>query len=79
VAEKKFTSGAFIKKGDSGSAVVSIQKALNKLGAKPALDEDGVFGNDTQKAVKAFQTKKKLQVDGIVGPATFAALGITDI
>ncbi|MBS1748065.1 MAG: peptidoglycan-binding protein [Bacteroidetes bacterium] len=79
VPDKKFTSGAFIKKGDSGSAVVSIQKALNKMGAKPKLDEDGVFGNNTLNAVKAFQKKKKLQVDGIVGPATFDSLGISDI
>lgn len=79
VPDKKFTSGAFIKKGDSGSAVVSIQKALNKMGVKPKLDEDGVFGNNTLSAVKAFQTKKKLQVDGIVGPATFSALGITGV
>lgn len=79
VPDKKFTSGAFIKKGDSGSAVVSIQKALNKMGAKPKLDEDGVFGNNTLNAVKAFQKKKKLQVDGIVGQATFDSLGISDI
>jgi peptidoglycan hydrolase-like protein with peptidoglycan-binding domain len=79
VPDKKFTSGAFIKKGDSGSAVVSIQEALNKSGAKPKLDEDGVFGNNTLSAVKAFQAKKKLQVDGIVGPATFSALGITGV
>ncbi len=79
VPAKKFTSGAFIKKGDSGSAVLSVQHALNALDANPAVDEDGVFGNGTVKAVKAFQQKKNLQVDGIVGPATFAALGINDV
>ncbi len=79
VPEKKFTSGAYIKKGDSGSAVVSIQHALNALRANPAINEDGVFGSGTVAAVKAFQKKKNLQADGIVGPATFAALGITDV
>jgi len=79
VPVKKFTSGAYLKKGDSGSAVVSIQKALNAAGANPAVDKDGVFGNDTLKAVKVFQQKKNLQADGIVGPETFAALGIDDI
>ncbi len=79
VPEKKFISGAFLKKGDSGSAVVSIQHAINTLGANPAVDEDGVFGNDTVTAVKNFQKQKSLQADGIVGPATFAALGITDV
>ncbi|MEO8962001.1 MAG: peptidoglycan-binding protein [Ginsengibacter sp.] len=79
VPEKKFTSGAYIKKGDSGSAVVSIQHALNAQEANPAVDEDGVFGSSSITAVKAFQSKKNLQADGIVGPATFAALGITDV
>lgn len=76
---KKFTSGSFIKKGDSGTAVLMIQQSLNKNGAAPAIDEDGVFGSSTLSAVKAFQKKKNLQADGIVGPATFAALGITDV
>lgn len=79
VPQKKFTSGSFIKKGDSGSAVVSIQHALNQFGIKPKVDEDGVFGKDTFVAVKAFQQKKNLKTDGIVGPATFAALGIDDV
>ncbi|MEO6819939.1 MAG: peptidoglycan-binding protein [Ginsengibacter sp.] len=77
VPEKKYTSGAYVKKGDSGSAVVSIQQALNKMGSNPVVDEDGVFGSSTSSAVKAFQKKKNLGTDGIVGPATFAALGIT--
>jgi murein L,D-transpeptidase YcbB/YkuD len=68
-----------LKKGDSGSTVVIVQHALNISGIQPALDEDGIFGNDTDAAVKAFQQKNKLQVDGIVGPATFAALGITEV
>jgi peptidoglycan hydrolase-like protein with peptidoglycan-binding domain len=77
VAVKKFTSGAFIKKGSSGSVVLSIQQALNANGADPKIDENGVFDNDTLTAVKAFQQKNSLGVDGIVGPKTFHALGIT--
>jgi len=79
VPKKRFTSGAFIKKGDSGSAVLLIQQALNAEGALPKIDEDGVFGNGTFKAVKAFQQKNNLGSDGVVGPMTFAALGISDI
>jgi peptidoglycan hydrolase-like protein with peptidoglycan-binding domain len=79
VPEKKFTSGAFIKKGDGGAAVVSIQQALNRLGANPSVSEDGVFGGGTLIAVKTFQQQKNLKADGIVGPATFTALGITDV
>jgi peptidoglycan hydrolase-like protein with peptidoglycan-binding domain len=79
VPAKKLTSGSFIKKGDSGSAVLMIQQTLNTRGANPAIDEDGVFDGTTLAAVKVFQQKNNLRVDGIVGPATFAALGITDV
>lgn len=35
---------------------------------------DGVFGSGTHNAVIAFQKAKRLTVDGIVGPKTWAAL-----
>jgi peptidoglycan hydrolase-like protein with peptidoglycan-binding domain len=35
---------------------------------------DGEFGKDTQSAVKQFQSAKGLEVDGQVGPNTWAAL-----
>ena len=76
---KKFTSGSFLKKGAGGMVVLEIQQALNAHHANPKVDEDGVFGNGTVTAVKAFQEKNNLQADGVVGPATFAALGISDV
>lgn len=79
VPTKKFTSGSYIKKGDSGSVVLAVQSALNAKGANPAVDEDGVFGTGTAAAVKTFQQKNDLDADGIVGPKTFAALGISDM
>ncbi|MBL7921597.1 MAG: peptidoglycan-binding protein [Bacteroidia bacterium] len=72
----KLTTGIFLKKGNSGNSVVTLQAALNKSGAKPKIDEDGVYGDQTVKAVKSFQTKNKLKVDGEAGPETFKALGI---
>ncbi len=77
VPAKRFTSGSFLRKGDSGAAVLAVQQALNKTAAKKLVSEDGVFGNGTFTALKVFQVKKKLSADGIAGPATFAALGIT--
>jgi len=49
---------------------------LNNAGAKPRISIDGVFGNETVKALKAFQQKKRLTVDGVAGPETFSALGL---
>lgn len=37
---------------------------------------DGVFGDESEEAVKSFQDEQHLAADGIVGPMTWAALGI---
>ena len=58
--------------GSRGSAVTELQKLLNKNGYK--LTEDGIFGAKTKAAVKDYQKKNKLVVDGIVGKNTWAAL-----
>lgn len=55
------------KKGSRGEVVKQIQKALHLL-------PDGIFGQQTENAVKNFQGKNGLKVDGIVGPATLAKL-----
>ena len=47
-----------------------IQKALHLI-------PDGVFGKLTEEAVRTFQANNYLKVDGIVGPATMAMLGIS--
>lgn len=51
-----------------------LQNSMNKLGANPALEVDGIVGPATRNAVRAFQLSQGLVVDGLVGPATFAAL-----
>jgi len=51
-----------------------LQNSLNKLGANPAIEVDGIVGPATRNAVRAFQLSQGLTVDGLVGPATFAAL-----
>ncbi len=62
-----------LKKGADGPAVKRLQKALNA--ANQAVAVDGDFGNGTKRAVMAFQAAHGLEADGIVGPATWAALG----
>lgn len=76
IDRRKLQTGSFLTKGDSGALVVLIQKALNKNGALPPIAEDGVFGAKTVAAVKQFQKKAAIDIDGIVGPKTFEALGI---
>jgi hypothetical protein len=56
-----------IKKNDKGEPVIWLQTALNK-GMNAGLAIDGNFGPLTETAVKNFQTKNKLVVDGIFGP-----------
>jgi peptidoglycan hydrolase-like protein with peptidoglycan-binding domain len=56
-----------LRRGDEGRAVTRLQRALR-------LPADGVFGPRTRKAVRAFQQRAGLRVDGIVGPGTWAAL-----
>jgi len=79
VVDKRIINGTFLRKGDCGSAVVVLQKSLNEHGAKPMVCEDGVFDTDTNEAVKAFQKKNKLLIDGIAGPQTWGALGVRTI
>lgn len=52
--------------------VRELQEELNQQGF--ALDTDGVFGRETESAVKQFQLDRQLDDDGIVGPLTWAAL-----
>ncbi len=66
---------AVLKTGSKGGPVKKLQEQLNKAGAKPKLNADGLFGPLTTEAVKAFQKKNKLKADGKVGPNTEAALG----
>lgn len=54
----------------------AVQQRLNDLGANPPLVVDGSYGPKSRAAVMDFQRSKGLQVDGIVGPMTLAALGI---
>lgn len=61
-----------IKKGSKGEAVELLQELLVVKGYVLVIDGD--FGPKTEAAVKDFQNKQHLKVDGIVGPLTWNAL-----
>lgn len=63
-----------IKKGDKGADVELMQARLHALGYLRKSEIDGDFGKITLGAVCAFQLESGLDVDGICGPATKAAL-----
>ena len=64
-----------IRKGSTGPYVVLCQEDLIKLNYDLSpYGADGKFGAKTEAAVKQFQTDHGLKADGIVGPATWAAL-----
>lgn len=60
--------------GSRGAGVRGVQSALNRTNPSPGLSEDGNFGSRTDAAVRAFQQRKGLQPDGIVGRLTAQAL-----
>ena len=61
-----------LRKGDRGDDVKLLQHRLNILGSQ--LTEDGIWGVQTDSAVRGYQYRAGLTVDGIVGAKTRAAL-----
>ena len=67
--------GTVLRTGSTGSAVEQLQFWLNTLAqyesSIPSLTVDGVYGTGTANAVRAFQRKYGLTVDGVVGRVTW--------
>ncbi len=61
-----------LKNGSRGEQVANLQRKLNTLGYQ--LKDDGIFGDGTEKAVKALQLRYHLKDDGVVGDKTWAVL-----
>ena len=64
---------SLLRKGDANSSVKAMQQTLISLGYLSGT-ADGVFGNQTYRAVKEFQKANALYADGIAGEKTIAAL-----
>lgn len=65
-----------LRRGNVGSSVLSMQLLLiHKWAVSCGIDgADGDFGRNTESAVRAFQTHRGLDPDGVVGPLTWVAL-----
>ena len=67
---------ALSKYGSTGSEVTQIQQRLQELGYDPGT-ADGIYGTRTKNAVISFQRDYGLSDDGIAGPKTLEALGLS--
>lgn len=67
---------AVYRQGSTGDAVRIIQTKLSNWGYFSGAI-DGIYGPKTEEAVKYFQRKNGLTADGVVGPATLRALGMS--
>ena len=76
-----------LQQGSRGDDVKRVQRSIvrdgyrsaaNDLGLDGATDVDGIFGPRTDAAVRRFQERQGLVVDGIVGPITWAALPLKE-
>lgn len=70
-----------MRRGETGRGVVELQRALLDLGFELPITTksatrppDGIFGAETEGALKRFQAGQSLQADGVAGRNTLAAL-----
>lgn len=70
-------ASALSRQGSRGDEVRKIQQKLKNWGYYSG-EVDGIFGSQTRAAVVYFQKKNGLTADGIAGPATLAAMGISN-
>ena len=68
---------AVLRQGSKGGEVKEVQRRLKQWGYYSGA-VDGIFGAGTKQAVIAFQKKNGLTADGVVGRATYKALGMND-
>ena len=68
---------AVLRQGSTGGEVQEVQRRLRNWGYYSGA-VDGIFGAGTRRAVIAFQQKNGLTADGVVGMATYKALGMND-
>ena len=76
IALAQSASAELYKRGMTGDTIIQIQTRLKNWGYYDGA-ADGIYGSRTEEAVRWFQRKNGLSVDGQVGDQTLAALGIS--
>lgn len=75
VLEACYDNERFLSKGDSGASVEKVQQALIALDFPiPEVGANGIFGIETDLAVRSYQESRKLTVDGVIGAITIKSL-----
>ncbi len=75
IALAQSAEASLYKRGSSGATVTQIQTRLKSWGYYSG-SVDGIYGSETERAVKYFQRTNGLTADGQAGDKTLAALGI---
>lgn len=74
-SNNKNSASGILRRGMRGREVLQLQEQLKKAGINISkYGTDGIYGQETEQAVRTFQRQQKLKVDGIAGPVTRAAL-----
>src|SRR4051794_5079344 len=63
-----------LRPGSTGDAVRDVQRRLKHAGLDPSGDAAGEYGSATEQAVRSFQERRGLRIDGICGPQTWGSL-----
>jgi peptidoglycan hydrolase-like protein with peptidoglycan-binding domain len=66
-----------VESGSTGDAVRAVQSQINSGTAEvqiPILTVDGIFGPQTDTAVRTFQQENQIAIDGVVGPTTWQTM-----
>lgn len=73
-ADECYSFGRTLSSGATGADVAQLQSRVAGWAGGANLAVDGVFGPQTETAVRSFQAASGLGADGVAGPATFARL-----
>lgn len=75
VLEACYDNERVLQRGDRGSAVRKVQQALIFLDFPvPGVGANGIFGDETEMAVRSYQESRRLKVDGVIGQETIESL-----